>query len=197
MISLKYLNAVAQVRFGLYLAAAYLIKGVGFKEPVTVLKQEDSTISSSLLAVVEKICTDTTVNQIDQVHASGPLMYLLRLLVRRYGMTPLMNICKKYQWVQPPNLELSTEVSTKTCCHHALCSALQKENIIDEFVIYGDKYSQIQEQVSKTVYGGMVHQLADVPKVIWSVLHFLLLSPSFRMHHMKWLYLFLLYAMFP
>lgn len=42
---------------------------------------------------------------------------------------------------------------------------LQNEEIIDEFVIYGDKYSQIQELVSRTIYGGMVQQHEIMPKV--------------------------------
>eukprot|EP00731_Ephydatia_muelleri_P030050 Em0021g573a len=40
----------------------------------------------------------------------------------------------------------------------------ENEEIIDEFVIYGDKYSQIQEQVSRTIYGGMVQQHEIMPK---------------------------------
>ena len=172
-ISLEYLKAVAQVRFGLHLAATCLIQEAGCNEPMCILGQDnnikDSAARLRLLAVIERICTDTTINQIDQVHATGPLMYLLRLLVRRYGMMPLRNVCKKYQWVQPPNLELTTEVSRNSESNYMLCYtmhyALQNKEIIDEFVIYGDKYTQIQEQVSKTIYGGMVQQLAIVPKV--------------------------------
>lgn len=97
-----------------------LIQEAGYNEPICIPGQDnninDSAVSPYLLTVTERICTDTTVNQIDQVHASGPLMYLLRLLVRRYGMTPVRNVCKRYRWIQPPFLELATEVSTNQGC---------------------------------------------------------------------------------
>ena len=112
-VTMDYLNAVAQIRFGLHLAATCLIREVDCNEKKDVV-MKDSDTCSTLLMIVERICSDTTINWIDQVHATGPLMYLLRLLVRRYGMMHLKKIAKRYQWIQPPHLELTTEVS-KPC----------------------------------------------------------------------------------
>ena len=71
--------------------------------------------ANQLVHVAEVLCTDSGVNHIDVTGDSditGPIVYLLKLLVRKYGTDCLQRVSKDHQWVVPPPLRPGQEVRT-------------------------------------------------------------------------------------
>ena len=98
-VSLQYLEAVAGVRLSL-----------------SVLAQElkSDCVSNTLLRVARDLCMDTRVNVIDptgRVDTTGPVLYLMRLLVRQYGFTCLQSVSQAHPWVVPESLRRVDNVS--------------------------------------------------------------------------------------
>ena len=111
-VSLKFLDGVAMVRYGLFVVAELLNKSESewdnFGYPL-------KTIANQLLALAEKLCTDPHINYIDITGGSdtnSPCVYLLKLLIRQYGTDCLQRVSKdyRYQWVVPPELRQGEEV---------------------------------------------------------------------------------------
>ena len=62
-----------------------------------------------LLRAARNLCSDRQINCIDPTgrrDTVGPVIYLLKLLVRRYGMPWLKGIVKIHDWILPVELEL-------------------------------------------------------------------------------------------
>ena len=98
-VSLQYLEAVAGVRLSL-----------------SVLAQElkSDRVNSSLLRVARDLCMDTRVNVIDptgRVDTTGPVLYLMRLLVRQFGFPSLRTVSQSHPWVVPETLRRVDNVS--------------------------------------------------------------------------------------
>ena len=93
--SLKYLEAVAGIRFALSILAEQL---------------KSSTVSNPLLRVAEKLCIDTRVNIIDP-DTTGPVFYLIKLLVRQFGFPCLRAVSQLYSWLVPKGLKRADDVS--------------------------------------------------------------------------------------
>lgn len=98
--TLEYLEGVAKVRYSLSIVAKVLKdqhKGHPFIE---------------LIKVVAKLCSDRKVNCIDpndEQDTGGPVIYLLKLIVRRYGMPHLRVAAQVHDWLVPAQLK-STQV---------------------------------------------------------------------------------------
>ena len=98
-ISLGYIEGVAKVRFALSVVSEQFYRRVTMKMP--------------LLQAVRAVCTDPTVNHIDDTGKSdttGPALYLLKLIVRRYGFPCLTEVSEKHPWVVPNELKSEDEV---------------------------------------------------------------------------------------
>ena len=100
--TLEFLEGVAKVRYSLSVVAKVLKnahKGHHFME---------------LITAAAKMCSDHKVNCIDptdQQNSVGPEIYLLKLIVRQYGMPCLRVAAKVHDWLIPAQLK-STQVSS-------------------------------------------------------------------------------------
>ena len=100
MPTLEYLEGIAKARFSLSVVAE-------------VLKSEETGQHFvGLLKAAGQMCTDREVNCIDpaeQQNTMGPLIYLLKLIVRQYGMPCLRVAAQVHDWLIPAQL-MSEEV---------------------------------------------------------------------------------------
>lgn len=96
--TLEYLEGVAKVRYSLSVVAE-------------VLKDEENgQHSMELLRAAGRMCSDREVNCIDPTDRRdtvGPVIYLLKLMVRQYGMPCLKAAAEIHEWIIPA--ELKTE----------------------------------------------------------------------------------------
>ena len=101
MPTLEYLESVAKVRYSLSVVAE-------------VLKNEaNGQHFMELLRAAGQMCSDHDINCIDptgQKDTVGPVIYLLKLIVRQYGMPCLKAAAEVHEWVIPAQLN-STKVS--------------------------------------------------------------------------------------
>ena len=56
--------------------------------------------------VVKTVLSDMSLNTLE----TGPSIYILRIIVRRFGYTQLMNVMKEYPWIVPDHLKTSFKV---------------------------------------------------------------------------------------
>lgn len=99
-ISLDYIEGVAKVRFALSVIAELFHKHV--------------TAGPTLLRGIREMCTDTAINHFDdtgQADTVGPVIYLLKLIVRQYGFPCLAEVSTAHTWVVPPELRKADEVT--------------------------------------------------------------------------------------
>ena len=93
--TLQYLEGIAKVRCSLSVVAK-------------VLKDKDSGYHiKELLRAAGRMCSDHQVNCIDstgQRDTVGPVIYLLKLLVRQYGIPCLKAAAELHEWVIPAEL---------------------------------------------------------------------------------------------
>ncbi len=101
-VSLQYLEAVAGIRFALSVLAHEL---------------KSDRVNNTLLVVARDMCMDTRVNVIDptgRVDTTGPVLYLMKLLVRKFGFPCLQTVSQAHPWVIPEGLRRVDDVSG--CC---------------------------------------------------------------------------------
>ena len=100
-INITYLEAVAKVRFSI--------------EETTIFLHShhnggllDAQQLSELMQLLKKFCTDHLLNSMDFRSKSatvfGPGIYLLKLLVRQYGLPLLKQVSEKNPWIIPESL---------------------------------------------------------------------------------------------
>ena len=111
-VSMPYLESIAQIRFALSVVAELLFK----QNQSGVPSQGCHTYTADLLIHYAKdYCTDDNLNDED----FGPAVYLVKLLVRQYGMSFLTKLTADpaMEWIVPPHLR----GSDKACnCYHLL-----------------------------------------------------------------------------
>ena len=98
MVSLQYLQSVAGVRFGLSVVAEQLKNG---------------HVDDRLLRITHDLCVDHRVNVVDpsgRVDTTGPVLYLLKLLIRQFGYPCLKAVSEAHPWVVPEELRRGEEV---------------------------------------------------------------------------------------
>lgn len=112
-VSVLLLEGLAKVRFSLSVVADVL------KEQVSHHKSVTSVLIHPLIVTAQNICSDLNINIVDtsgDIDTTGPIVYLMRLLVRRYGMSCLEKVADTYAWVVPETLKSVQEVMCE-CCH--------------------------------------------------------------------------------
>ena len=123
-VSLEYLEAMAKIRFTLSIVADLLSKQVIEAGRTPESQYYHGAQATHLIQAAKDICTNPHVNQIDitgHSDTTGPIVYLLKLLVRQFGGTPcLQNVVKTHTWVIPPVLRRGEEVSP-ACSHFPIC----------------------------------------------------------------------------
>ena len=94
--TLAYLEGVAKARFSLSVVAEIL------------KNKENGQHITELLRAAGQMCSDREVNCIDptdQKDIVGPVIYLLKLIVRQYGM-PYLNVAAEvHEWLIPAQLK--------------------------------------------------------------------------------------------
>ena len=98
-ISLGYIEGVAKIRFALSVVAEQFHRSIIMK--------------TDLLRAVKTVCTDPSINHIDntgETDTTGPALYLLKLIVRRYGFPCLTKVSVEHPWVVPHKLKPEDEV---------------------------------------------------------------------------------------
>ena len=114
---LNFLEGVARVRFALLLVADLLQQQVSRKDEATSTNTTDITHGDSANQLIERAkdaCTRMDLNTIDltgKTNTAGPVVYLMKLIVRQWGFHCLNSVFERYQWVVPTELRQS-EVST-------------------------------------------------------------------------------------
>ena len=94
--TLEYLEGVANVRFSLSVVAE------------VVKSEETGKHFMELLRAAGQICSDSEVNCIDsadQQDIVGPVTYLLKLIVRQFGMSYLKAAAERHEWLVPVKLK--------------------------------------------------------------------------------------------
>ena len=104
--SLDYFESVSQVRFALSVVAELLYKQC--EKGSQAVGHLHTSAAEALIQVAKDCCTDDAMNEED----SGPAVYLVKLLVRRYGTSFLAGITADpaMEWVVPSHLKRSKEV---------------------------------------------------------------------------------------
>ena len=109
-VSLEYLEGVAKVRFALAVVAELL------NQSGETRSQEDSEVVMTLLHQAREVCTDARINCLDTTGKKdtiGPVIYLLKLLMRQYGLSSLQRASQEHTWIVPEQLRQTEEVSVK------------------------------------------------------------------------------------
>ena len=108
--TLEYLEGVANVRFSLSVVAE-------------VLKNEDTGQNfMDLLKAAGQICSDREVNCIDPTGRKdtvGPVIFLLKLIIRQYGMPFLKAAAEVHEWLIPT--QLKSEEVLNVILHYCQC----------------------------------------------------------------------------
>ena len=108
IINISYLEGIAEARFALAEVAEFMndLLPSSFSS-IPVL------LASNVMPSVKRLCEDPKINSTATVlgaDLSGPIIYLIKLLVRQFGFPFLKSISKKYQWIVPKDLDESEEV---------------------------------------------------------------------------------------
>jgi len=88
-VTLEYLQSVAKVRFSLSVFADQITSGI---------------VDEDFMEICQDLCLDKDINMISQAESHGPILYLIRLIVRRYGIPMLKEKVEKYPWIVPEAL---------------------------------------------------------------------------------------------
>jgi hypothetical protein len=148
-ISLDSLESVARMRYALQVVAELLLLQVneqgGSLESHT--QNLHGRIASVLLEEARCVCTAERINNIDPTgrsNTTGPLIYLLKLIVRQGGTSCLKKIIENQQlkWLVPLELENDEEKN-------------------DPFVLYKCEYPAIREEMCTAVYGRNYKELEE------------------------------------
>ena len=108
-VTLEYLEGVAKVRFALSVVAELLSH-----QNDQPWSHEDSVLVVRLLQQAREVCMDSNINSIDdtgQRDTVGPVVFLIKLLVRQYGLNCLQRASEEHVWIVPEQLKQTGEVS--------------------------------------------------------------------------------------
>ena len=103
IVTVDYLESIAGIRYAIAEVACLLNStDVGNKSLIEQQQQYE------LIQLAEEICTDSSINTTDFSASGedvvGPAVYLLKLLVRRYGFPCLRKVSEQHQWIIPEGL---------------------------------------------------------------------------------------------
>ena len=105
-ISLDYLEGVAKLRYGLLVAAELLHAQLENKE-----QRAHTHDAQLLIEIAKECCISIQINS----DSAGPGIFLVKQIVRQYGMAFLVNLTsdKSKEWVVPVHLRRAEEVFKK------------------------------------------------------------------------------------
>lgn len=174
--SLSYLEGVAKLRCSLSVVAELL------HTQQTVECWQYTNSDFVLLIEEAKTCCSTV--QLNDYNQAGPAVYLVKLLMRQYGLSFLHSLCKNADllWVVPEHLRQVDEVlhASHVKCAPFIMSVLyvarilthahtnkhthnahsQESQKMDRFVIYGFLYSNLRNVLVDAAYHEQTERLA-------------------------------------
>ena len=102
-VSVEYLEAIAKIRY-----VCFSVSEILYGQ--SLLKVDSSSTEQALLTALQKCCEDTSLN----TEISGPGIFFLKQIARRYGMSFLAKICVRdeVQWIIPPHLRKLDKVTS-------------------------------------------------------------------------------------
>ena len=109
-ITLDLLEGVAMVRYALLVVADLLQQQVNKVEgafPPSHTESVNEATVIQLLKEARQICTMVGINTIDMTskgNTTGPVVYLMKVIVRQWGFGCLKQVIKGHQWVMPAAL---------------------------------------------------------------------------------------------
>lgn len=124
-VSVLLLEGLAKVRFSLSVAADIFEKQSSSKQISSPVKQ--------LVYTAQNICCDLKINIIDttgSLDTTGPVVYLMRLLVRQYGMSCLEKVASAYSWVIPKELRNKQVIIVYATVYYVSTSRSKEEYAI-------------------------------------------------------------------
>ena len=190
-ITLDLLEGVAKVRYALLVVAGLFqqqVSEVGGASPASHAHIVHGAMANPLLEEARQACTMEGVNTIDSTgerNTTGPIVYLLKMIVRQWGFGCLKKVVERHQWVVPVELrqdevrEGGREVDGwmdgggpsfhkscvsdmyLDCCH----GVLSQEKTVDPFVMYNPVYSPLREVVNAAAYGKAFDRLVQTTEV--------------------------------
>lgn len=106
-LAIDYIEGVAMARYSISVIAEVLKSG------------EKNEHFHELFIAAKQMCTDVNVNHVNpSSHISGPVIYLIKIIARQFGMPCLKEASENYPWIIPSALK-GREVSN--CCCMVLC----------------------------------------------------------------------------
>lgn len=137
-VSVQFLEGLAKVRFALSVVAEVMERQTSSKHMV-----ETSAQAKQLVYTACNVCCDLNVNVIDitgRSDTTGPIVYLMRLLVRQYGMPCLETVADAYSWVIPRQLRNAKVVGLLIAVHVVLILILRIQKQVDVILIFNLDY---------------------------------------------------------
>ena len=118
-INISYLEGVAGTKFAIMEVANFIHSQFSNDENLDIDQTfEQSEVVSTLMEWARRVCTDTVINtttmKSGNVDITGPVAYLLKLLVRHFSFPCLKQASEKYLWIVPQGLRTSNLVSKVT-----------------------------------------------------------------------------------
>ena len=112
-----YIEGVAGTKFAIMEVAKFIHSQLSSEEYVRPGQAvERSQVVLDLMEQMKKICTDTFINTVTiyprgNLDVTGPVVYLLKLLVRQFNFPCLKQTSERYPWIVPEGLRTSNLVS--------------------------------------------------------------------------------------
>ena len=103
IVSVKLLEGIAKLRCGFLMLANMLHKDAA--NPV---------IAPQLMNIAKLLCTNANLNRVTPTEWTGPAAFLVKTIVRLYGLDCLKKVIMNYPWVLPSTLNIQASVWTST-----------------------------------------------------------------------------------
>jgi len=103
-LTIEYLEAIASIRCYFHEVAKVFNSICGEHHSLV------NDAEHELIDKVKMLCTNQSMNKTIDSVITGPGIYLIRLLVRKYGFSTLIKLSKIFKWVVPEELSSPDQV---------------------------------------------------------------------------------------
>ena len=126
-INTRYLESVAGVRFAIREIAHLLHQKFSNDDATAAPKpQHLQQLEFDLIHLAENVCCDPVINTADYIASGvGPAVYLMKLLVRQYGLPCLRDLLVHHHWIVPKGLQPSNRVYIHNIMHACVVKAFE------------------------------------------------------------------------
>ena len=159
-VTFEYLEAIAKMRY-----VCFFVAKSRLELSSDCGSQEDN---SRLMKQIQIVCQDTNINTRD----TGPGIYLVKQLAQQHGLSCLLSLVERMNWIIPDCLKKIDGVNSYNYCYVAITIiVIQSHELFsaDPFSIYEDDYCKLRESVHEAVYSNNYDALKKLTKVIFSL----------------------------